>query len=30
MIGYRREANMNRKMEKVRTDMDGDTKAKKE
>ena len=29
MVWYRREANMNRKMEKVRTGMDDDTKEKK-
>jgi hypothetical protein len=30
MVGYRREAKMNRKMEKVRTNMDDDTKEKRQ
>jgi hypothetical protein len=29
MVGYRRKANINRKMEKVTTDMDDDTEEKK-
>jgi hypothetical protein len=29
MVGYRRKADMKRKMEKLRTDMDNDTREKK-